>query len=407
MSRIVVRLQKRAAHTGAARTMYAKTIADLDGVRVQFSDGADQIMLATYDYLGLLGHPRISQAAKNAVDAYGTGCHGSRVGGASLTLHTELEAEIARWTGRESAIVMSSGFATNYSVISSLLGPGDWLLSDQLNHASIIDGCAAAKHTGATLKVYRHNDMAHLEELLQQAPPGATKLVIADGVFSMDGDLFDLPTASELCRRFGALLFVDEAHSLGVIGPHGGGIEDHYAMPGTIDLLMGTLSKTIPSAGGFIAGSHEVIEALRQSVRAYVFSGAISPPTTAAALESIRLLQEEGVQRRTKLRHNIERLVQRLQAEGLRATATRSAIVPVILGEPETAVDVAQLCQERGVFIVAVGPPVVQPGTARLRLNVTAAHSTQDIDTAAAVIADAVRQVVHEGRAPGVSGRRR
>ncbi|GHG78172.1 aminotransferase class I/II-fold pyridoxal phosphate-dependent enzyme [Streptomyces griseocarneus] len=390
---IIDRLLRNALQTGDARRMYEKTIAALDGSRVRFTDGTHPIMLATYDYLGLLDDPRVNQAAKDAIDTFGTGGHGSRVWGASLTLHRQLEHEIAEWVGREAALVFASGYVTNYSAIASLAGPGDWVLSDQRNHASIVDGCLAAKNAGAQVKVYRHNDPAHLEDLLAQAPPEAAKLVVTDGVFSMDGNLVDLPAVSDLCRRYGALLFLDEAHSLGVVGPHGGGTQDHYGLPDAADLVMGTLSKSIPASGGFVAGPRDIIEALRFTTRAYVYTGAPSPPNTAAALTAIRLVRREGDQRRARLHRNLDHLRQRVRKEGLRTTDSRSAIVPVILGENAVAIEVSRLCQQEGLYVLAAVPPLVPAGTARLRLNVTAAQSLEDIDTAVDIITDAVRRV--------------
>ncbi|GHF53988.1 2-amino-3-ketobutyrate CoA ligase [Streptomyces mashuensis] len=393
MDKVIDRLRARSLQTGGARQMYEKTIAGLDGPRVRFTDGTNPLMLATYDYLGLLDDERINQAVKDAVDTFGTGGHGSRVWGATLTLHRRLEQEIAEWVGTEAALVFASGFVTNFSVIASLAGPGDWLLSDQRNHASIVDGCAAAKSAGAVVKVYRHNDAAHLEELLTQAPPDAARVVVTDGVFSMDGNLVDLPGIAETCRRRGALLFLDEAHSLGVIGPHGGGTPDHYGLPNAADLVMGTLSKSIPASGGFVAGRHDLIEALRFTTRAYVYTGAPSPPNTAAALAAIRLVRQEGDQRRARLRRNLDRLLHRVRQEGLRTTDTGSAIVPVILGENAVAIEVSRLCQEQGLFVLAAVPPLVPAGTARLRLNVTAAQSLDDIDRTVDIIAAAVRRV--------------
>ncbi|MEU0399851.1 aminotransferase class I/II-fold pyridoxal phosphate-dependent enzyme [Streptomyces sp. NPDC006197] len=391
VTRVLSHLQTRQPNLGDLRHLYEGTVAKYDGVHATFGDGSSRMVLTTYDYLGLLGDERINEAAKEAADSLGTGCFGSRVLGGSLDLHRELEREVAAWVGRADALVFSSGFVTNYSVLSAMAKPGTWVLSDELNHASIVDGCMAAKTLGATVRVYRHNDMGHLEELLRQAPADATKIVVADGIFSMDGDVFDLPGASELCRRYDALLFVDEAHSLGVIGPNGGGVEDHFGLPGSVDLVMGTLSKTIPSSGGFVAGSEEIIAALRFCTRGYMFSGASSPMGAAASLAALRVLQQEGAQRRSLLQRNTNHLRSRLQDAGFNVPNVLGPITPVIVGDDFVALEGTRLCQEKGVFVLSALPPAVAPGTSRLRLNATAAHSPQDIDFASDVIIAALR----------------
>ncbi|MFJ5709408.1 aminotransferase class I/II-fold pyridoxal phosphate-dependent enzyme [Streptomyces sp. NPDC093105] len=401
-ARVLSHVQARQPRLGDLRHLYEGSIAKYDGVRATFDDGHSRMVLTTYDYLGLLGDERINEAAKEAADLFGTGCFGSRVLGGSLDLHRQLEQELAAWVGRGDAMVLSSGFVTNYSVLSAITGPGTWVYSDELNHASIVDGCMAAKTLGATVRVYRHNHMAHLAELLAQAPADATKIVVADGVFSMDGDVFDLPGAHELCRRHDAMLVVDEAHSLGVIGADGGGVEDHFGMPGSVDLVMGTLSKTIPSSGGFLAGSGELISALRFTMRGYMFSGAASPMGAAASLAALRVIQQEGAHRRSLLERNTKHLRTRLQAAGLNVADVLGPITPLIVGDDFIALEGARLCQERGVFVLSAIPPAVAPGTSRLRLNVTAAHSPEDVDLACDVIIAAVRTATEraEGRRP-------
>src|SRR5512143_2098934 len=235
-------------------------------------------MYASYGYLGLLGHPRINEAAKKAVDKFGTGTHGVRMLAGTLTIHDELEETIANFKHAEGAVTYSSGYVTNLTVVSTMMGRGDYVFSDKLNHASIVDGCLMS---GAEFRRFRHNDMTHLEGLLSNAPVDVAKLVIVDSVFSMDGDIIDLPKIVELCKKYHAWLMVDEAHSVGVLGKTGRGIEEHFDMFGTIDIKMGTLSKTIPSVGGYVAGKKELIEYLRHASRAYIFSAAL-PPAQAA-----------------------------------------------------------------------------------------------------------------------------
>ena len=221
-------------------------------------------MYASYSYLGLIGHPRINEAAKRAVDKFGTGTNGVRTLAGTLTLHDELEETIARFKHAEAAITYTSGYVTNLTVISTLMGRGDYVLSDKLNHASIVDGCLMS---GAEFRRFKHNDMQDLEHRLQQIPEGASRLVIADAVFSMDGDVVDLPRTAELCKKYGAYLMMDEAHSLGVLGKTGRGIEEHFGLEDVVDIKMGTLSKTIPSIGGYVAGKKELINYLRHASR--------------------------------------------------------------------------------------------------------------------------------------------
>ncbi len=243
--------------------------------RVITQNHGEMIMLGSYSYLGLIGHPKIDAAAKAAVDHYGTGTHGVRLLAGSLVLHDELEERIARFKGTEAAITMSSGYVTNLATISSLLRRGDTVICDKLNHASIVDGCLLAQ---AKFVRFRHNDMDHLEKRLTEVEGNGRILVVADAVFSMDGDIINLPEVSRLCKKYDAYLMIDEAHSIGVLGETGHGIEEHFDMPAdAVDIKMGTLSKTIPSAGGYIAGNEELIYYLKHSARGFIFSAAVPP----------------------------------------------------------------------------------------------------------------------------------
>ncbi|HET9914667.1 MAG TPA: aminotransferase class I/II-fold pyridoxal phosphate-dependent enzyme, partial [Anaerolineales bacterium] len=233
----------------------------LDDAKVRV-DGRVMGMYASYSYLGLVGHPRINEAAKKAVDRFGTGTHGVRTLAGTLTIHDELEETISNFKHAEAAITYTSGYATNLTVVSTLMGRGDYVFSDKLNHASIVDGCLMS---GAEFRRFRHNDMAHLEGLLKNAPAEVAKLVIADSVFSMDGDIIDLPKMVELCKQYNAWLMIDEAHSVGVLGKRGTGIEEYFGLGDVIDIKMGTLSKTIPSVGGYVAAKKDVITYLRHA----------------------------------------------------------------------------------------------------------------------------------------------
>ena len=357
---------------------YFQPVDEVDGPWVH-TDGMRKLMFATYSYLGLLKHPRIIAAAKAALEKYGTGTHGVRILGGTLDLHEKMESRVAGFVGREAAIVYSTGYVTNLATVSTLVGRGDWVISDRWNHASIVDGCILAQ---GKFKRFKHNDMEDLERLLQKAPADIGKLVVADAVFSMDGDIFDLPAAVDLCRKYNARLMIDEAHSLGVLGATGRGIEEHFGMPGSVDIKMGTLSKTVPGVGGYIAGDRKLINYLRHTARGFVFSAAPSPAVAASILEAFDVLEDEGVELNRILNRNVHQFIDGLKAAGFDTGATCTPIVPIMVVTEERATIMTKFCQDNGVFVLPVLPPAVPEGTARLRANVTAAHTTEDIDFA-------------------------
>ena len=341
-------------------------------------------MYASYSYLGLIGHPRINAAAKAAVDRYGTGTHGVRTLAGTLDVHNELEETIANFKGAETAITYTSGYATNLTVVSTLLGRHDYVFSDRLNHASIVDGCMMS---GAKFVRFKHNDLNDLERVLEEAPASAAKLIIADSVFSMDGDIIDLPRIVELSRKHHAWLMIDEAHSIGVLGKTGRGIEEHYGMEGVIDIKMGTLSKTIPSVGGYVAGNHDMINYLRHASRANIFSAALPPAQAAAANEAFKVILDEPW-RIEKLTANGTQFIKGLQSRGFDTMLTETAIVPVLCGEDDLAYALTRNVQERDIFVLPVVSPAVEQGKARLRATVTAAHESADIERAMDIIAE-------------------
>jgi 8-amino-7-oxononanoate synthase len=354
---------------------YLQPISELDGAWVTVS-GRRMLLFAGYSYLGLLGHPKITAAAQEALARYGTGTHGVRILAGTLPLHEELEQTIARFKKAEAAIVYSSGYVTNLATVSALvMGRDDVVICDKYNHASIVDGCLLSR---ARFVRFRHNDMADLERRLQQVDPDAGKLVVVDAVFSMDGDIINLPEVSRLCREYGALLMVDEAHSVGVLGETGHGIEEHFGLKDAIDLYMGTLSKPIPSVGGYVAGSQELITYLKHVARAFVFSASLPPAQTAAAKASFEVIEEEPERVKT-LQHNVELFLGGLKARGFNTLNSETPIVPIICGEDERAFQMTKLCQEENIFVLPVVSPAVPVGLARLRANVTADHSEEDI----------------------------
>jgi 8-amino-7-oxononanoate synthase len=368
---------------------YNQPVTELRGGARVLVNGREMGMYASYSYLGLIGHPRINAAAKDAIDRYGTGTHGVRTLAGTLTVHTALEETIADFKGAEAAVTFSSGYATNLSVITTLLGRGDYVISDKLNHASIVDGCLMS---GAKFVRFKHNDMDALESRLRQVPEGAAKLVVVDAVFSMDGDIIDFPRLVAVCRANNAWLMVDEAHSVGVLGATGRGIEEHFGMKGAIDIKMGTLSKTIPSVGGYIAGSKDLITYLRHTTRAYIFSAALPPAQAAAAKAAFEVILDEPW-RVDKIQANGEQFISGLKARGFNTMDTETAIVPVLCGDDEPAYKMTSGCQHRDVFVLPVVSPAVPPGLARLRATVTAAHEPEEIEQAMNVIAEVGKTV--------------
>ncbi|MGB8983462.1 MAG: aminotransferase class I/II-fold pyridoxal phosphate-dependent enzyme [Anaerolineales bacterium] len=360
----------------------------LDNAKVRVN-GREMGMYASYSYLGLVGHPRINEAAKRAVDKFGTGTHGVRTLAGTLTIHDELEETIAHFKHAEAAITYTSGYATNLTVVSTLMGRGDYVFSDKLNHASIVDGCLMS---GAEFRRFRHNDMTHLEGLLKNAPADVTKLVIADSVFSMDGDIIDLPRMLQLCRKYNAWLMIDEAHSVGVLGARGTGIEEYFGLGDVIDIKMGTLSKTIPSVGGYVAARKDIVTYLRHASRAYIFSAALPPAQAAAASEAFKVILDEPW-RIERLNQNTRQFIGGLKGMGFDTMLTETAIVPVLCGDDETAFAMTREAQHNDVFVLPVVSPAVPEGLARLRATVTAAHEPSEIERAMDVIGEAGRKL--------------
>ena len=375
-----------AALKDADRYFYLQATTGVTNNRVTMADGRDMIMLASYSYLGLIGHPRIDAAAKAAVDEYGTGAGGVRLLTGTSDLHVRLEERIARFSKREDACVYSSGYATNIAIISGLTGPGDLVLMDKLDHASIVDGCLLS---GAKWRTYRHNDMEHLEQLLaKNAGKYETILVVADSVFSMDGDIMDLPNTRALCDRYGARLMVDEAHSVGSLGATGHGVEEHFDMYGSIDLKMGTLSKSIPSVGGYCAGDTAVIEHLRHFSRPFIFSAALPPAQAAAAMEAFDVIEDEDWRPR-RLQQTAAAYAEGLRAQGWDTMFASTCVVPVLVGDEARTMDLTRMLFDRGVFVCPIVHPAVPRGTERLRTCLMATHTDEDVTHVLDAFADA------------------
>jgi 8-amino-7-oxononanoate synthase len=368
---------------------YNQPVSELRGAACALINGREMGMFASYSYLGLVGHPRINAAAQAAVERYGTGTHGVRFLAGTLDLHQELEETIADFKKTEASVTYSSGYVTNLTAISTLIQRGDIVISDKLNHASIVDGC---RLSGAEFARFHHNDMKDLERLLKRSRSAKAKIVVADAVFSMDGDIIDLPALAALCRKYNAWLMIDEAHSVGVLGKTGRGIEEHFGLEGAVDIKMGTLSKTIPAAGGYIAGKKDMIDYLRHASRAYIFSAALTPAQAGAANEAFKVILDEPW-RVEKLCDNASRFIRGLQQVGFETMLTETAIVPVLCGSDENAFAMTREAQNEDVFVLPVISPAVPQGLARLRATVTAAHESDDIDHAVKVLERAGKKI--------------
>lgn len=358
---------------------FFSNISDYDDCWL-YSEGQKKLNLCTYSYLGLLQHPLINVAATKAIAHYGTGTHGVRLLGGNLNSHVQLESVIANFFQREAAITFSSGFMTNLAVIGCLAGKGDYIFTDEFNHASIADGCRFSR---AEIVSFSHNNIFELADKLERIPSNARKLIVVDAVYSMDGDIAPLMELIKLRDRFeNTILMVDEAHSLGVLGNNARGIEEHFGCIGKIDILMGTLSKTIPCQGGYITGSHELITYLRYNARGFIFSAAISPATSAAACTAFKLIEQEGKMRRSQLMSNVNYFIRRLKEENFSVSNSQTAIVPIMMGDEKTALDMALKCNQEGIYVMPVLFPAVPKGTERLRMNVTFKHKFEELDYA-------------------------
>lgn len=334
-------------------------------------------MMSSYDYLGLIGHPAIEEAAIEAIRKYGTGTGGVRLLTGTNQLHEELERSISEFKGTEAAMALSSGYMANLAVVAALFSNKDVVITDEYIHRSIAD---AIKLAGITAVSFRHNDPSSLERILSSYPPSVRKLIIVEGVYSMDGDICCLPEIVRLKEQYGALLMIDEAHSLGVLGPQGRGVNTHFNIPAEkIDLFTGSLSKAIPSNGGFIAGREEDILYLKHGGAPYMFSAASTPANTAAALAALQIMKEESG-RFDRLWQNARLLIQGLKNAGIPTGFSETPIVPVICGDNESALELSKKLFDEQIIATAVIYPAVPDGKARLRLCCTASHTPDLLD---------------------------
>jgi len=389
-----VRGHERAEQLRAAREAdllpYFRTLESPAAPVVEM-EGAERIMLGSNNYLGLTADPRVMQGARDALERYGTGLTGSRLLNGTLDLHLTLEREIAEWMGTEDALVFTTGHQANVGTLGTILSPSDTVIADSADHASILDGCILSR---AKLRPFRHNRLEKLEKMLERAgDDGGGVLVVVDGVFSMEGDVADLPRIVELCRAHGARLMVDEAHGAGVLGARGAGASELLDVESSVDLRMGTFSKSLASCGGFIAGPHEVIDFLRISSRAFLFTAAAVPAAVGAALAALRVIRsDEGPQLFARVLENAAYLRDGLADLGFHVVPDHlgitTPIVPVVVGDDWKAVLLWRALYDAGVYVNVALHPAVPPAGALLRTSVMATHDRATLDRALAAFAD-------------------
>lgn len=338
-------------------------------------DGKRMIMVGSNNYLGLTNHPRIKEAAIEALRKYGSGCAGSRFLNGTLDIHVNLEKKLARFTRKEAALVFSTGYQTNLGVISALAGKDDVILIDKMNHASIIDGC---RLSFSEIKKFRHNDMEDLERLLIQYSDRG-KLIIVDGVFSMEGDIVNLPGIIKLAKKYGARVMVDDAHGIGVLGRTGRGTAEHFGLENEVDLIMGTYSKSLASIGGFVAASEEVIHYIKHFARALIFSASPPPASIASVSAAIDIIEEEP-ERRERLWKNTEKMLKGFKRLGFDTGESVTPIIPIIVGDDHKAFRMVRMLQDRGIFANVAVSPAVPSGRALIRTSYMATHRDEQLD---------------------------
>ena len=354
---------------------YFREITSKQGTEVEM-DGHHVLMFGSNAYTGLTGDERVVKAAKDALDKYGSGCAGSRFLNGTLDLHVELEKELATFMQKDDTLCFSTGFSVNQGVLAMVVGRGDYIICDDRDHASIVDG---RRLSFAKQLHYKHNDMEDLENILKSLPYEAVKLIVVDGVFSMEGDLAKLPEIVALKHKYNCSVMVDEAHSLGVFGEHGRGVCEHFGLTDEVDLIMGTFSKSLASIGGFIASDADTINYLRHTCRSYIFSASNSPAATAAALEALHIIQQEP-ERIEKLWNVTRYALRRFKEEGFEIGDTESPIIPLYVHDVEKTFLVTKLAFEAGVFINPVIPPACAPQDTLVRMALMATHTEEQVE---------------------------
>ena len=354
---------------------YFRAITSKQGTEGEMG-GHKVIMFGSNAYTGLTGDQRIIDAAKAALDKYGSGCAGSRFLNGTLDIHVQLEKELAEFEGKDEALCFSTGFSVNQGVLAVVVGRGDYIICDDRDHASIVDG---RRLSFATQLHYKHNDMEDLERILQGLPKDSIKLIVVDGVFSMEGDLAKLPEIIELKHKYNCSVMVDEAHGIGVFGKQGRGVCDHFGLTDEVDLIMGTFSKSLASIGGFIAGDKDTINYLRHTCRSYIFSASNAPAATAAAMEALHIIKAEP-ERIERLWDVTNYALKRFREEGFEIGDTESPIIPLYVRDIDKTFLVTKLAFDRGVFINSVVPPACAPQDTLVRFALMATHTKEEVD---------------------------
>lgn len=354
---------------------YFRQITSKQGTEVEMG-GHKVLMFGSNAYTGLTGDQRVIDAAKAALDKYGSGCAGSRFLNGTLDLHVQLEKELAEFVGKDDALCFSTGFSVNAGVIAMVVGRGDYIICDDRDHASIVDG---RRLSFARQLHYKHNDMDDLENILKSLPYDAVKLIVVDGVFSMEGDLANLPAIVELKHKYNCSVMVDEAHGIGVFGRDGRGVCDYFGLTDEVDLIMGTFSKSLASIGGFIAGDFDTINYLRHTCRTYIFSASDTPAATAAAMEALHIIQKEP-ERIEKLWAVTKYALRRFREEGFEIGDTESPIIPLYVRDATKTFVVTKLAYDNGVFINSVIPPACAPQDTLVRFALMATHTEEQVE---------------------------
>lgn len=357
-------------------------------------DGRKMLMLGSNSYLELTTHPKVKERAIEAVRRYGTGCAGSRFLNGTLPLHVELEERLAKLVGKPAALVYTTGYQTNTGVISCLVQRGEYILSDKLNHACILEGSLLSN---GTLVRYDHGDMRDLERQLASLPATAAKLIVSDGVFSMEGKICKLPEIIRLAREYGAQVMLDDAHSIGVLGPGGAGTAAHFGLTDEVDLIMGTFSKSLAAIGGFIASSERVINYLKHHSRPFIFSASPAPANVGAALAALEVMGEEP-ERIERLWENTRFMKHGLDALGFDTGSSETPVIPIVVGDPERCFRMWRWLHDAGIFVNPVVPPAVPPGRSLVRLSLTAGHTREQLSWALDKLALAGREFELTGR---------
>jgi 8-amino-7-oxononanoate synthase len=351
-------------------------------------EGKRMIMLGSNNYLGLTSHPKVKAAAIEAVKKYGSGCAGSRFLNGTLDIHVELEEKLARFFRRDAALMFSTGYQTNLGIISCLAGKDDVVIIDKLDHASIIDAC---RLSFAEIKKFKHNDMNSLEFVLKECG-GRGKLVVVDGVYSMEGDIAPLPDIVPLCKRYGARLMVDDAHGVGVLGRTGRGTAEHFGMENEVDIIMGTYSKSLASIGGFVVAGEDVIHFMKHHSRPLIFSASPPPASVAAVIAALDIIDTEP-KRRERLWHNTDKMMKAFKEMGFDTGASKTPIIPLVMGEMERAFMMWKTLKDQGVFVNPVVPPAVPQGRCMIRTSYMATHTDEMLDRVLGILEKAGKKL--------------